>query len=1143
MVFRSFLVTRQITSSSHLFLSLLSCLMLLFALVAPSAVAVPTTAQVAERLKQVELDDELSEATKNDLLEKLNHIKSLLNEADRYQLAEQRYSSAAQSAPEQTHIIANDIKRLERNHGQLSSAKLEDATAVDIEAQLLRAINNQSNLLNEVNQVEFQITKNQGRPQAILEELGSLAARQGKLDSVVSGLESEGPLDQTKVVNRWLLEAENLALTQQQEALEQELLTHQARMELLQTKLTFLELQHQKVNTKVKLLQDALSSQRVETAEKAQESITLQEQQLGDQHKSIQKLAALNTNLSETISSTTKHLRQVEAAITELSRKTFELGEQYRSTQQKLEIAGLSQALGQVLLEERRSLPNPRNLPAGRLSNRDIIAEAGLNQIQHEEERRRLRNIDEYVDKLTQNLSKSVAKRIQAELLNLADQRRELLTRAVEVEQNYVRSLGELDIALRQYRKKTEIFDEFLTERLLWVRSSPPINLVMLEHTIEQITELLSPDLIAGLLTDLKNFAQTKVLTWFLIFALLIVAFKSSFFHRELSRLGEPLKRLSTDSIRYTLRTLLLTIIYASSWPLIIYVIGSKLNATPESGSTTQALANALTISAPVFLFINFLRKSFVTDGLAAAHFKWPPHSVKIVYRDLGRFQYWFMPLLVLCIFVHTYDFITSTGALAHLSISLTVLVFAYCSLRLVRNRNGFLNIHQSRSNGPPSILMRRYLIGLVVVIPCLMVVAVLTGYLYAVNTLCLHLQQSMMLAVCLLFLHQLVLRWLVLTQRKIAYRKAIEKRQQAKLRKSGEQDNNISPEGISEAPEEPSVNLDALSKGSRELLNTLLVIVGAISLWFIWSEVLPAFGILDEVSIWQYTDLIGSEEQKVPVTLFDLGLAIFIVVVTVLAAKRVPALLEFILLERIQFAAGGLYAMRTLSGYLIVAAGFLTALSTLGASWSQIQWLAAALSVGIGFGLQEIVANFISGLIILFERPIRVGDVVTVGDTDGVVTKIKIRATTIRNWDQKELLVPNKEFITNRLLNWTLSDQTTRLLIPVGIAYGADARKAMQIIEEAAKMNTNVIEDPAPSVTFESFGDNALVLYLRAFISSLDVRLTTITELHLDIYERMNAAGIVIAFPQRDVHLDTTQPLEIRVLQTGDTTTPLRSQ
>jgi potassium efflux system protein len=130
----------------------------------------------------------------------------------------------------------------------------------------------------------------------------------------------------------------------------------------------------------------------------------------------------------------------------------------------------------------------------------------------------------------------------------------------------------------------------------------------------------------------------------------------------------------------------------------------------------------------------------------------------------------------------------------------------------------------------------------------------------------------------------------------------------------------------------------------------------------------------------------------------------------------------------------------------------------TLGISWGRVQWLVAALSVGIGFGFQEIVANFISGLIILFERPVRVGDVVTIGDTTGTVTKIRIRATTVRNWDHQELLVPNKQFITGQLLNWTLSDALNRIVIRLGVDYNADVRLALRLMAEA------VAEDPPGS-------------------------------------------------------------------------------
>jgi len=205
--------------------------------------------------------------------------------------------------------------------------------------------------------------------------------------------------------------------------------------------------------------------------------------------------------------------------------------------------------------------------------------------------------------------------------------------------------------------------------------------------------------------------------------------------------------------------------------------------------------------------------------------------------------------------------------------------------------------------------------------------------------------------------------------------------------------------------------------------------------------------------------------------------------------------------------------------------------LSSLGGSWSQIQWAVAALSVGIGFGLQEIVANFISGLIILFEQPIRLGDVVTVGDVSGTVTKIRIRATTIRDFDRKELLVPNKEFITSRLLNWSLSDQVTRMILEVGVAYGTDLDRAIAIVQEVADRHPLVMRDPRPFITFEAFGDNSLLLQMRLFVDQLDKRLAIASELRLEINRRFNAEGIVVAFPQRDVHLDTSRPLDIRLV------------
>ena len=152
------------------------------------------------------------------------------------------------------------------------------------------------------------------------------------------------------------------------------------------------------------------------------------------------------------------------------------------------------------------------------------------------------------------------------------------------------------------------------------------------------------------------------------------------------------------------------------------------------------------------------------------------------------------------------------------------------------------------------------------------------------------------------------------------------------------------------------------------------------------------------------------------------------------------------------------------------------------------------------GFGLQEIVANFVSGLIVLAERPIRIGDVVTVGNVSGTVSRIQARATVVVDFDSKEVIIPNKAFITEHVVNWTLSDQTTRLLIKVGVAYGSDIALVQRVILAAVQGNRDVLQDPAPSVFLVAFGESTLDFEIRAFVNSFDKRLRVQHEIHNDV-------------------------------------------
>jgi len=291
-------------------------------------------------------------------------------------------------------------------------------------------------------------------------------------------------------------------------------------------------------------------------------------------------------------------------------------------------------------------------------------------------------------------------------------------------------------------------------------------------------------------------------------------------------------------------------------------------------------------------------------------------------------------------------------------------------------------------------------------------------------------------------------------------------------------------------------------------------------ALFLLWSELTPALGWIDEIVLWQHQAGGEGHTELVAVSLWDLLLAMTVVILMIVAGRNLPGLLEMVLLQPLALKPGNRYAVTSISRYLIFAVGFLVALSMVGISWDDVQWLVAAMGVGLGFGLKEIFANFFSGLIILFERPIRIGDTVTIGGLSGTVTRIRIRATTVTDWDNKEQVIPNQNFLINPLINWTLSDPITRVVFNVGIAYGSDTEQALRVMTEVVQSHPEVLEEPRPTVFFIGFGDSSLDFQVRVFVRERVRRLPLTHDLHMALNKALQEAGIEIPFPQRDLHL-----------------------
>jgi len=243
--------------------------------------------------------------------------------------------------------------------------------------------------------------------------------------------------------------------------------------------------------------------------------------------------------------------------------------------------------------------------------------------------------------------------------------------------------------------------------------------------------------------------------------------------------------------------------------------------------------------------------------------------------------------------------------------------------------------------------------------------------------------------------------------------------------------------------------------------------------------------------------------------------------------------------LSRGQMDTGARISIARLVHYALVLVGFLIALSTLGFELQNVTIIGGALGVGIGFGMQAIVNNFVSGLILLFERPIKVGDVIQLGDgQQGRVTHLGLRATTVQTFDRAEVVVPNGDLISSQVTNWTLGDRSMRLIVPVGVAYGSDVETVMRVLMTVAQESDRVLKEPQPVVLFLNFGDSALDFQLRVWISDFNDRRIIQSALIREIDRRFRLEGVEIPFPQRDLHLRSVDDVAADRL-TGDTKAP----
>lgn len=306
----------------------------------------------------------------------------------------------------------------------------------------------------------------------------------------------------------------------------------------------------------------------------------------------------------------------------------------------------------------------------------------------------------------------------------------------------------------------------------------------------------------------------------------------------------------------------------------------------------------------------------------------------------------------------------------------------------------------------------------------------------------------------------------------------------------------------------------DFLEKRAYRLLMWLAVLA-----WSVRS--LDRIGLLDPI-VSVGGDILATKLERGSINvsiedIFAFGLTIWI---SFLLSRLIRYALQEEVYPRARVSSGAAYASSRLLHYTVMALGFLVGLGVLGMDLTKVSVMAGALGVGIGFGLQSVVNNFVCGLILLFERPVHVGDTIEVGELLGEVRRIGFRASTVRTFQGSEIIVPNAQFITANVTNWTFSDRLRRIELPVGVSYACAPKRVIELLEDVARSNSQILKHPAPQCLFMGYGDSSINFELRAWTDQFANFVTIRSELNSAIYDAVHAAGMSFPFPQREVRL-----------------------
>ena len=994
-----------------------------------------------------------------------------------------------------------DLQNLKKQLSMPNNTDYASQSLANLQAQVEKLTNQQQDVQSALSAVNTQLAGQSSVSERAQTALTDNVKRTQELNQKLADPTTSSLLKQQIQLELQLIELKNAYNQILLKNSDQLTVLYQSRYDLLNTRVQALQKQ-------IAAIQDVINQKNLAKTQNQVEQAQQQSQNV-EQNPLIQKELNLNAQLSQYLLEQTEKTNTLTQDELRMRNVLDNLTQTQRTIDEQISALQGTLVLSRIIQQQKQKLPTNLNIQG--LSKQ--IADLRVQIFDITQKRNELYDIDAYISKIEQDENKSFTPAEKTQLTNLLTERRKVGSDLIKSLNNQLNLAISLELTQQQITQISDQIQSKLDQQSFWVKSNNPINLdwfkklpMSLKAQFDGIGKKI------GFPTNFDNLPY--LLTYvFILFVIggLIFKFKESIKQR-LAVINGEINTLRSDSQWHTPLALFYTALLSLSGTLwflaTCQLLGFFFVKNPqEFWEWSLSMAG-------YWWFFSFILAILRPNGILVCHFGFTKESAASLQDVTKRIIVSVVLLLNTSIFSNVMDTGLANDVLGEIN---TIVALLFCIViiapRFIRTEKSLSSTTTDKRDRTIFKIVRI----LLQLVPVILIALIALGYYYTALNLITHIINTYIAWVVWSLVRHTIYRGVTVASRRLAYRRLQEKRQQKQQDSS---DASASDDVVVITEQEEGLDLNEVRSQLLRFADLFIWTALFVIFYYVWSDLVTVVSYLRDITLWQQTSTTEAGVVTETISLFNLIVALIIVVITYILVRNIQGILEILLFSRVKLSQGTPYTITTLLTYILVAVGGAWAFSTLGMSWSKLQWLFAALSVGLGFGMQEIFANFVSGIILLFERPIRVGDTVTINGVTGTVAKIRIRAITMIDPDRKEVIVPNKSFVTGQVINWALSNTVTRLVVSVGVAYGSDLDLVKRLLLQAAHEQPSVLKDPEPRALFLTFGASTLDHELRVYVGQVSERNDTLDALNRRVNQLFAENNIDIAFNQLDIFI-----------------------